>query len=92
MEQNNRGGKPGDPGRRIEQWRIMSTALMLCGFAAVCGACFPTLHARFGNPISLDEDASLAGLESLTQAACANRERVKALAGAGHPDEGQGAA
>ena len=34
-------------GRRLENWRIISTALMLYDFAAVCGAYFLALFLRF---------------------------------------------
>jgi len=51
---------------------------------------------HIGNPIPFDEDAFLAGLETLMQAAYANRsdirEQVKALVSTYHPDEEQGAA
>lgn len=37
----------GGRGRRIEQWQIMSVAMMLYDFAAVCGAYFLALYLRF---------------------------------------------
>ena len=50
---------------------------------------------HIGNPIPFDEDAFLAGLETLMQAAYANRsdirEQVKALVSTYHPDEEQAA-